>query len=134
MDEKTAKNGPENAPVVAADQGGVDVPPAQENGDTVPKRPSKRRRTPSGRKIEKVVNRRRRPGEVFIRSTAIRNHCRECCGWESDPKDCPAVECHLWPYRLGPLDPKSADAGYTTEAAVGELDKPWDIDGKGRRR
>jgi hypothetical protein len=58
-----------------------------------------------------VPMRRRQPGEVPSRGTAIRAHCRECCGWDSgglgsvaaNVRACTARECWLWPYRNGAL-------------------------------
>ena len=30
---------------------------------------------------------------------AIKLHCTECCGWETNPKDCLSTDCPLFPYR-----------------------------------
>lgn len=30
---------------------------------------------------------------------AIKLFCTECCGWESNPKDCGQTICPLYPYR-----------------------------------
>lgn len=54
------------------------------------------------RKSRKVVNRPRKPGEVFATRAAIRNHCISCCaGQTSEVRKCALTDCHLWPYRLG---------------------------------
>lgn len=37
--------------------------------------------------------------ESYTRGKAIRIHCTECMGHESDPKDCTAKNCALFPYR-----------------------------------
>ena len=60
----------------------------------------------------KKLRRRRIKGEVSSLSAAIANMCRECMGFESDEypslaakvKDCPCVQCHLWPWRSGKLN------------------------------
>jgi len=48
-----------------------------------------------------TYKRRRKPGELPASRAAIRNHCLECMGWESDPRTCPDTSCWLWLYRLG---------------------------------
>jgi len=69
-------------------------------------------------KLSEVVNvsapknRRRRPGEIPNRKTAIRWFCYECNGFESGGEGsiagavraCTAVECPLWPWRNGKLE------------------------------
>lgn len=35
----------------------------------------------------------------LTRNRAIKAMCTECCGWESDPKDCPSIECPVYPWR-----------------------------------
>lgn len=48
------------------------------------------------------VRRRRLPGELATPMTAIRNHCLECCGWQSaEVRRCTAPKCWLYPYRMG---------------------------------
>lgn len=64
-----------------------------------------------GRLPDGTHDRRREPGELISRSAAIRNHCRECVGWHAGGlgsvaaaiRECPAVECWLWPWRNGPM-------------------------------
>ena len=62
---------------------------------------------------------RRQPGEVRSRKDAIRSFCSECITmYGLDNGDagtikgaieaCPATECHLWPWRGGPLDKNAA--------------------------
>ena len=61
---------------------------------------------------KKKLRRRRIKGEVSSMSIAIANMCRECMGFEADGhsslaqcvEECPATECHLWPWRTGRLD------------------------------
>lgn len=63
-------------------------------------------------KSRTLYDRRRRPGEVPTLATAVQNHCRECCGWDSGGsgsvtaavRDCEAVECWLWPWRTRGFD------------------------------
>ena len=35
----------------------------------------------------------------YARSKAIKLHCTECMGWESNPNECEIKECPLWPFR-----------------------------------
>ena len=35
----------------------------------------------------------------YTRGLAIKLHCTECMGYESDPKDCTDPKCALFPYR-----------------------------------
>ena len=38
--------------------------------------------------------------EVELTPTlAIKLHCVECCGWETQPKDCSQETCPLYPFR-----------------------------------
>ena len=54
------------------------------------------------KKTRKICRRRRKEGEIATRSTAIRNHCLDCCCYQqSEVKNCPCEECWLYPYRLG---------------------------------
>ncbi len=73
--------------------------------------------SPSTRRTKSrtLHDRRRRPGEAPTLATAVQNHCRECCGWDSggsgsttgSVRDCEAVECWLWPWRTRGLDPEA---------------------------
>ena len=50
----------------------------------------------------KVHKRRRLPQEIATARTAIRNHCLECCGYESaEVGRCTAPACWLYPYWFG---------------------------------
>lgn len=50
----------------------------------------------------RVQKRARLPHEISTARTAIRNHCLECCGYESaEVVRCTAPACWLYPYRLG---------------------------------
>ena len=51
------------------------------------------------KRIRRTIKRRREPGEVAFLRTAVRNHCLECMGWETNPMRCTAPKCWLWPYR-----------------------------------
>ncbi len=63
------------------------------------------------KKVTKVRSRRRRAGEVAQRALAIRNHCLECVGYNAaEVRRCTAKKCWLYPWRLGRLDSKSAEA------------------------
>ena len=37
--------------------------------------------------------------EKLSARNAIRFHCRECLGFEGNPKDCNSKHCALWPWR-----------------------------------
>jgi hypothetical protein len=37
--------------------------------------------------------------DTYTRGKAIRIHCTECMGHESDPRDCTSLMCALYPYR-----------------------------------
>ena len=60
----------------------------------------------------RLERRRRRSGEIPTQRFAIQNHCRECMGFTSDDMPslracvaaCTAVECWVYPWRLGTLD------------------------------
>jgi hypothetical protein len=53
--------------------------------------------------VRTVLRRSRRPGEVAIRSIAIRNWCLECVGWEfCEVTRCTGRDCWFRPYRMGP--------------------------------
>lgn len=53
-------------------------------------------------KSRKVRRRRRSPGELATPLTAIRNHCLECCGYNSgEVSRCSVRQCWLYPYRSG---------------------------------
>jgi hypothetical protein len=62
--------------------------------------------------ISSPLRRRRMSGDIPTRSAAVRSFCYECLGWEPDGhggmaavvRSCTCRECHLWPYRNGPLD------------------------------
>ena len=66
------------------------------------------------RELGTVVARRDRrlPGKVLGRRAAIMSMCSECVGHDSGGlgsvaaavRACPAVKCHLWPWRNGKLD------------------------------
>ena len=71
--------------------------------------------TPSEGRAEysnRLVKRRRHPGEVATRRYALQNFCRECVGFNSgglgsiteNVRQCPATECWLWPWRAGSID------------------------------
>lgn len=66
-----------------------------------------------------VQLRRRQQGEYAARRVAIRNHCLECCGWSAaEVRRCTALECWLWPLRLGGgLDTSDAEAYAERDAA-----------------
>lgn len=50
----------------------------------------------------RVKHRGRRPAELSTPRIAMRNHCLDCCGWQSrEVARCSARRCWLWPYRLG---------------------------------
>ncbi len=54
------------------------------------------------KRINRMMKRRREPGEVATPIMAIRNHCLECCGYQpSEVELCTAPKCWLFPYRLG---------------------------------
>ena len=59
----------------------------------------------------KLFRRRRIRDEVSKLSVAVANMCRECVGFEGDKctlteevRQCTAVRCHLWPWRMGKLN------------------------------
>lgn len=54
------------------------------------------------KKINKVIRRDRKPGEVLTRAMAIRSNCILCCGNNSaEVAKCGVKECWLYPYRFG---------------------------------
>ncbi len=42
--------------------------------------------------------------------TVIKEHCKECGGWEEPPKRCEVTDCALFPFRLG-KNPNRAGMG-----------------------
>lgn len=54
--------------------------------------------------VRRAPRARRKPGDIPAPKTAIRAHCLECLGWETDPKDCTATSCWLYPWRRGRLE------------------------------
>lgn len=54
------------------------------------------------RRFNRVVRRRRRPGECPRFAIAVRNACLECCGYDAaEVERCTAPMCWLYPYRMG---------------------------------
>ncbi len=37
--------------------------------------------------------------DEYTRGKAIRIHCTECMGFETNPSECTSVNCALYPYR-----------------------------------
>lgn len=35
----------------------------------------------------------------YTRKQSVKIYCVECCGWESNPKNCEIKLCALWPFR-----------------------------------
>lgn len=53
-----------------------------------------------GNMFEKMVK--DSAGKRVSRAKAIRYKCLDCCGFQSNEvRECPAVECPLWRYRMG---------------------------------
>lgn len=42
--------------------------------------------------------------------TVIKDHCKQCGGWEENPRDCQVTDCALFPFRLG-KNPNRAGLG-----------------------
>ena len=61
----------------------------------------------------RLMRDRRKEGQVANQKHSIQNFCRECHGFDSGDSsnlstaihECSAVECWLWPWRDGSLDP-----------------------------
>jgi len=64
------------------------------------------------KRSSKVVRRRRRPEELATPLKAIRNHCLECCGYQSQEVElCTDPMCWMYPYRFGLTPERAAKAG-----------------------
>lgn len=50
-----------------------------------------------------------RPGDISTAQRAIMTFCWECLGGESPIEECAALECPLYPYRLGKPKKKALD-------------------------
>ena len=70
----------------------------------------------------KVLKRRRLPHEIATARAAIRNHCLECCGYESgEVVRCTAPECWLFPYRFGSNVSPEAALSVSTDGGSGVI-------------
>ena len=72
-----------------------------------------RRRATDAVNHTEVATDRRQAHQVASRKLSIQNFCRECHGFDpggsggmaAAVRECQAVECWLWPWRDGSLDP-----------------------------
>ena len=90
-------------------------PPTRTTTPEEKSRPSARK--PNMWRLRTNVHRRRREkGEFPTASAAIRNHCLECVGYQTNEvRLCTAPKCWLYPWRFGMKPQTAAKSGETVD-------------------
>jgi len=65
--------------------------------------------------------------EGYNRALAIKIHCTECMGHETDPRECTSPNCALFPFRKKTL--AAYEKGTTSGDVVEETEEQEEIDG-----